>query len=292
MTTKQLFSETDSDELVAASFDRTPEPRLREVLRSLVRHLHAFAKDVELNQAEWEAGIEFLTATGHKCDATRQEFILLSDVLGLSMLVDTISNRTASGATESTVLGPFHMVDSPERELGENISGFDGGQACVVVGSVSSSGGQRLPGAVVDVWQADEAGFYDVQVPDRVPVGNLRGLFRCDAAGEFDFRTIVPAPYPIPTDGPVGALLERTGRHPYRPAHIHFIAGATGHRPLTTHIFVAGSPYLDSDAVFGVKNSLVVDFELTDDPALAAQYGVLNPFRLARIDLTLAESAS
>lgn len=287
-TVGQAFSEEASADIVSASFAATGDPRLRRVLQSLVGHLHAFAKDVELTQSEWEAGIEFLTATGQMCDATRQEFILLSDVLGLSMLVDAITNRTAEAATESTVLGPFHMVDSPPRALGDTISLAEGGQPCVITGTVRGADGDPAPGALVDVWQADEKGFYDVQVPDSVPAGNLRGLFTCDEQGAFRFRTIVPAPYPIPTDGPVGQLLQRSDRHPYRPAHIHFIAGAAGYRPLTTHIFVAGSPYLDSDAVFGVKDSLVVDFEHVDDAVTAEASGVGNPFTRAHIDIVLA----
>lgn len=284
---RSIFTEANSADVAAAAFDDTPDPRLRDILRSLVRHIHAFAKDVELTQTEWEAGIEFLTRTGQKCDATRQEFILLSDVLGLSMLVDSITNRIPVGATETTVLGPFHMVDSPPRALGDDISLADGGEPCVVTGTVASVDGTPLAGALVDVWQADEKGFYDVQNPDLVPDLNLRGLFNTDANGSFHFKTIVPAHYPIPTDGPVGQLLERTKRHPYRPAHIHFIAGAAGHHPITTHIFVDGSPYLDSDAVFGVKESLIVEFSLIDDPQQAEHYGTSNPFRHAHIDLVL-----
>ncbi|OZC59821.1 6-chlorohydroxyquinol-1,2-dioxygenase [Rhodococcus sp. 06-621-2] len=257
-------------------------------MQSLVRHLHDFAKDVDLTQTEWDRGIEFLTATGQKCDSTRQEFILLSDILGLSMLVDSITNRVPVGATETTVLGPFHMVDSPTRALGDNISEAPGGEPCVITGSVRTVEGEPIPHAVVDVWQADEKGFYDVQQPDTVPERNLRGLFTADEAGAFHFRTIVPAAYPIPTDGPVGALLEESNRHPYRPAHIHFIVGADGFHPITTHIFVAGSPYLESDAVFGVKDSLIEDFVLVDDEEKAARWGVSNPFRRARIDLVLS----
>lgn len=282
-----LFSEERSEEVVTRSFAQTPDPRLRQILESLVRHLHAFAKDVDLTQTELDAAIGFLTRTGQKCDDVRQEFVLLSDVLGMSMLVDTITNRAAGIATESTVLGPFHMVDSPARELGEDIAGVPGGEQTLVTGRVLSADGSPLPGALVDVWQADEKGFYDVQVPDSVPQGNLRGLFTCDEQGRFWFRTIVPAPYPIPDDGPVGQLLGATNRHPYRPAHIHFIAGAAGHAPLTTHIFVAGSPYLDSDAVFGVKESLIADFAVVDDAGLAAEHAVAVPFRHAHVELRL-----
>ena len=277
---------TVTDEAVA-SLEGTADPRLRELLTGLIRHLHAFARETRLTQAEWERAIGFLTETGKMCTDTRQEFILLSDVLGLSMLVETINGDHAAGSTESTVLGPFHMTESPVRELGANIDLVGGGEPCVVSGRIVSDDGTPLPGALLDVWQADGNGFYDVQRPDLQPPGNGRGLFTADAEGRFWFRTCVPSPYPIPTDGPVGELLKATGRHPYRPAHIHFIASAEGHTPVTTHIFVAGSDYLDSDAVFAVKQSLVEDFTPTDDPSLAREFGIENPFRHARFDLVL-----
>lgn len=280
---------TVTDEVVA-SLHGTADPRLRELLTGLIRHLHAFARESRLTQEEWERAIGFLTATGQACTDTRQEFILLSDVLGLSMLVETINERQGAGATESTVLGPFHMTESPVRELGATIDLVGDGEPCVVSGRVLSRDGGPLPGAVIDVWQADGHGFYDVQRPDVQPPGNGRGLFTADAEGRFWFRTCVPSPYPIPTDGPVGDLLRATGRHPYRPAHIHFIASAAGHTPVTTHIFVAGSDYLDSDAVFAVKPSLVQDFAATDDPSLAREFGVDNPFRHARFDLVLEQA--
>jgi len=280
------FTEETAAEAVIESFAQTPDPRLRELLDSLVRHLHAFVKDTEPTIAEWERAIDFLTATGQKCDDERQEFILLSDVLGISMLVETINNRTG-GATESTVLGPFHVVQSPRRELGETIDLVGTGTPCVVLGRVLSADGKPLPGAELDVWQANDQGFYDVQQPDLQPRANGRGLFTADADGAFWFRTIVPSYYPIPTDGPVGVLLNATKRHPYRPAHIHFIVTAPGHRPLTTHIFVAGSEYIDSDAVFAVKQTLIKDFTEVTDPAQAAQYSAPTPFTQATFDITL-----
>jgi hydroxyquinol 1,2-dioxygenase len=272
---------------VEASFAGTPDPRLRELLGSLVRHLHGFVREVEPTFEEWERAIGFLTATGQRCDDTRQEFILLSDVLGVTMLVDAINHRKASEATESTVLGPFHMVESPPRELGDSIDLVATGQPCVVTGRVVSLDGAPRAGAQVDVWQADDHGFYDVQQPGTQPPGNGRGLFTCDGEGRFWFRTVTPSAYPIPTDGPVGRLLTATGRHPYRPAHIHFIVAAGGHVPVTTHVFVAGSPYLDSDAVFAVKQSLVRDFTEVDDPSEAARYGVDRPFRHAHFEVVL-----
>ena len=259
------FTEETAADAVVDSFAATPDPRLRELLSSLVRHLHAFVRDTEPTIAEWERAIDFLTATGQKCDRERQEFILLSDVLGISMLVETINNRTAA-ATESTVLGPFHMVASPRRALGDSIDLVGTGPQCVLEGRVVSADGTPLPGAELDVWQANDQGFYDVQQPDVQPPGNGRGLFTAGPDGAYWFRTIVPAYYPIPTDGPVGTLLEATKRHPYRPAHVHFIVTAPGHRPLTTHIFVAGSPYIVSDAVFAVKKSLITEFTPAGDP--------------------------
>lgn len=260
------FTEETAADAVVESFAATADPRLRELLSSLVRHLHAFVRDTEPTIAEWERAIGFLTATGQKCDAERQEFILLSDVLGISMLVETINNRTANNATESTVLGPFHMVTSPRRALGDSIDLVGTGPQCVLEGRVLSADGAPLPGAELDVWQANDQGFYDVQQPDVQPPGNGRGLFTAGQDGAYWFRTIVPTHYPIPTDGPVGTLLEATRRHPYRPAHVHFIVTAPGHRPLTTHIFVAGSPYIESDAVFAVKKSLITEFTPADDP--------------------------
>lgn len=287
MSDRQLFSEERSAEVVAASFEETPDPRLRRVLTSLVHHLHAFVKDVELTEDEWGFAIDFLTRTGHMSDDVRQEFILLSDVLGISMLVETINHRTGGTSTESTVLGPFHMVESPPRELGDDIALDGKGTPCLVSGRVTGPDGEPLAGASVDVWQTNEDGFYDVQQPGIQPPGNLRGLFTADADGRFWFRSVVPRYYPIPDDGPVGQLLAATGRHPNRPAHLHFIVASPGYRPVTTHVFVADSPYLDSDAVFGVKESLVRDVREVDDPARAAAVGLANPFRTLTFDLTL-----
>jgi catechol 1,2-dioxygenase len=277
-----------SAEIVGASFATTTDPRLREILQSLVRHLHTFVKDVEPTVEEWQSAIAFLTATGQMCDDVRQEFILLSDVLGVSMLVESLNHAAGGRLTEATVEGPFHMVASPERELGDDINvSAEPGQPCLVTGRVIDQHGAPVAGASVDVWQANSRGFYDVQRPDEMPPGELRGLFHTDADGRFYFRTIVPAHYPIPTDGPVGDLLRATGRHGFRPAHVHFAVSAPGLRGLTTHVFVAGSPYLDSDAVFGVKQSLIVDFATVDDPERAESMGLANPFRHADFPVVL-----
>ncbi|GGM06679.1 dioxygenase [Dactylosporangium sucinum] len=285
-----MFDEQGSADVVAASFGGTPDARLREIITALVRHAHAVVKEVGLTPEEWAAGIRFLTETGLACDATRQEFILLSDVLGVSMLVETLANRAVGGLTESTVEGPFHLVTSPERALGDTIDEVGAGEPCLVTGRVVDAAGAPVAGASIDVWQADADGFYDVQRPAEVPSGNLRGRFTADGDGRFWFRSIVPRYYPIPTDGPVGRLLAATARHPYRAAHIHVEVTAPGVRRLTTHLFVEGSPYLDSDAVFGVKESLIRPFAPVDDPALAARHGLPNPFRHADFAITVRRS--
>ncbi|MCL6732164.1 dioxygenase [Streptomyces neyagawaensis] len=283
------FTVETATDAVVESFRETKDQRLRQVMESLTRHLHDFVRDIEPTIQEWEAAIGFLTAVGHTCDDTRQEFVLLSDILGVSMLVETING--AEEGTESTVLGPFHMTESPRRELGDSIDLLGTGRPCVVSGRVLAADGTPLQGAELDVWQCSQDGFYDVQQPDVQPPGNGRGLFRTDEDGRYWFRTVVPSHYPIPTDGPVGRLLEATGRHPYRPAHIHFIADAERHRPVTTHAFVAGSPYVDSDAVFAVKRGLITDFTESHDEQDAERFGVTTPFTHAGFDIVLAQEA-
>jgi Protocatechuate 3,4-dioxygenase beta subunit len=285
-----MTTDLGTDTLTSAvidSFKDTPDPRLKEVLESLTRHLHAFVREISPSIEEWEEAIRFLTATGQKCDDTRQEFILLSDVLGVSMLVETINDAETPDATDSTVLGPFHMVDSPVRQLGDDISPESEGDPCVVQGRVVSTDGTPIGYAEVDVWQANSLGYYDVQEPGTQSVGNGRGLFRTDAEGRFHFRSIVPSYYPIPTDGPVGNLLKESKRHPYRPAHIHFIVRAPGFSELTTHIFVAGSPYIESDAVFAVKRNLVKEFVPNNDVEAAKRYGLPSPFLESTFDIVL-----
>jgi hydroxyquinol 1,2-dioxygenase len=279
----------EATEAAIRSYDNTPDLRLKQVLVALTQHLHDWVREINPTMAEWEVAVDYLTRTGHKCDDTRQEFVLLSDVLGITNLVEQLeSSRTNIGATPTTVLGPFHMVQSPARGLGAAImDAWGDGDPCLVEGVVTDLDGTPLPGATVDVWQADSDGFYDVQVADKVDLGTGRGLFTTDAEGRYWFRTVVPAPYPIPMDGPVGELLRATTRHPNRPAHVHFIGAAAGHHPITTHSFVAGSPYLDSDAVFAVKDSLITDFEWAEDDELAARVDLPTPFRRARFDLRL-----
>lgn len=281
------FTEETATAAVRASFDGTADPRLRALLSNLVTHLHAVVREARPTVAEWKGALDFLTRTGQACDDTRQEFILLSDVLGVSMLVETINGQDVG--TESTVEGPFHVTGSPERANGDSIDLMGGQLPCLIAGRVLDPAGTVLAGAVVDIWQCTEEGFYDVQQPDVQPPGNGRGLFRTDEQGRYWFRTVVPSHYPIPDDGPVGELLQATGRHPYRPAHVHFIVTAPGHARLTTHIFVAGSPYLDSDAVFAVKSSLITDFVLVEGAGQAAA-GLTPPFWSAQIDLVLDRS--
>lgn len=258
------FTEDGSVTAVNDRVGPDTDPRLAEVMASLVTHLHAFVKDVTLTEAEWEQAIGFLTRCGQMCSDTRQEFILLSDVLGVSMLVDAVNNRKAARATPSTVFGPFHVDGVPERDMGAVIS-LDGvGEPCLFEGRVVDLDGHPIENALVDVWSDNADGFYDVQQPDVQPQHNNRGVFRTGADGRYWFTGIKPVSYPIPDDGPVGAMLGHLGRHPYRPAHMHFLVTAPGYERLITHTFVAGDGYLDSDAVFGVKAPLIVEFEPRD----------------------------
>lgn len=286
------FTEAGSEAAVLERLAECRDPRLKQVMTSAVRHLHAFVKEVEPTMAEWLQAIRFLTRTGQICDDKRQEWILLSDTLGVSMLVETINHRATDGATEQTVLGPFHVAGAPVLPLGANICRDGKGMPCVVRGRVVGVDGQPIPGALLDVWQTSEDGFYDIQQPGIQPEGNLRGRFRTAADGSYWFVTVKPCSYPIPTDGPVGELLTAMGRHPYRPAHIHLIVGAAGFEPVTTHIFVKGDPYLDSDAVFGVKDSLIREFVEVTDPREAARRGVAAPFWTTEFEVRLRPAAT
>lgn len=269
-----------TDEVLQA-YARTPDPRLRELLAALVRHLHEFARQTALTPSEWQAGIEFLTAVGQKCDPQRQEFILLSDVLGLSSLVE-ISNA-AEGATEPTVLGPFYRPGAPRREMGEHIGRPADGQLTLVRGRVTGLAGEPIAGATLDVWQASGNGLYDIQDPGQ-PDFNLRGVFTTGHDGSFAFRTSRPVSYPVPVDGPVGDLLRAAGRHNWRAAHVHAIVSAPGYRAVTTHIFDADNEFLDSDTVFGVRHSLIAQVQppAGDDPADVAY--------VVDVDFVLAQS--
>lgn len=264
---------------VIARLAATPDPRLKEIVTSLVQHLHAFAREVELTEGEWLKGIEFLTATGQKCSDKRQEFILLSDTLGLSMLTVAMNNDKPPGCTEATVFGPFHVEGAPHYEHGDDVANGAAGEPCRVRGRVLGLGGEPVAGAVVEVWQADAEGHYDVQYSD-LDKHQARGVLKSGADGRFDFKTIVAEAYPIPVDGPVGDMLQATGRHPWRPAHLHFMIKAPGYETLVTHVFRSGDRYLDSDAVFGVRQSLVADWVKQADGVYSLAFDfVLNPAR-------------
>ena len=278
------FTEENSAAVVAGRIADTTDPRFKEIMTVLIRHLHAAVKEIEPTQEEWFQAIQFLTATGHMCDDWRQEFILLSDVLGVSMLVDAINNRKPSGASESTVLGPFHVANAPELELGSNICLDQKGEPMLVKGRVLDTDGAPIANAKVDVWQANDEGFYDVQQKGHQPDFNLRGVFRTDDQGRYWFNAVRPKFYPIPDDGPVGKMLTRMGRHPFRPAHLHYIIEADGFETLTTHTFDPDDPYIHSDAVFGVKESLIAQYkDTTPGGSEQKQWEVEFDFVLAKV---------
>ena len=271
------LNEDTITQAVIERFSKTPDPRLKEILTSLIQHLHAFARETQLTEAEWFQGIDFLTRTGHMCDDKRQEFILLSDTLGLSMLTVTMNNKKPAGCTEATVFGPFYVEGAPRYENGDDVANGASGQPCVVRGTVCGLDGQPVPNATIEVWQADADGNYDVQYAELVHP-QARGVLQARADGSFDFRTIVAEAYPIPTDGPVGEMLRASRNHPWRPAHLHFMIKAEGYETLITHVFRDGDQYLDSDAVFGVRQSLVADWVQQADGSWLLEFDfVLNP---------------
>ncbi|MCJ9692828.1 intradiol ring-cleavage dioxygenase [Rhizobium sp. PRIMUS64] len=285
---KGFFTEENSVEVVTSRNATATDQRLKRVMEVVTRKLHEAVKELEPTQEEWMEAILFLTRTGHTCNEWRQEFILLSDVLGVSMLVDAINNRKPSGASESTVLGPFHVADAPELPMGANICLDQKGEDMVIGGHILGTDGRPIANAVIDVWQANDEGFYDVQQKGIQPDFNLRGVFRTGADGRYWFRAVKPKYYPIPDDGPVGELLGALGRHPYRPAHLHYIIKAHGFETLTTHIFDPDDPYIHSDAVFGVKESLLAKFQQVEDPVRANELGFLAKFWQVEHDFVLA----
>ena len=268
------FSEENSVGAVNARIDQAKaNPRLAKVMEALTKHLHAFIKEVEPTHDEWMTGIKFLTDTGHMCTEWRQEFILLSDTLGVSSLVDTVNHRSGNGATEHTILGPFHVQNHPVRAHGNTICLDGKGEPLAVWGRVLSTDGTPIAGATVDVWQTNDDGFYDVQQKGVQPDMNMRGMFESASDGRFWFRSVRPRFYPIPDDGPVGKLLGALGRHPNRAAHIHLIIEKPGFDKVITHIFEPNCPYLREDAVFGAKDSLIGDFRKSTDAARAEELG-------------------
>ena len=285
----RFTTEDDITAEVLRRFERTPDPRLREIMLSLTQHLHQFVKDVRLVEGEWWKAIEFLTRTGQMCSDKRQEFILLSDTMGISMLVDLISNGKPPGATESTVFGPFYREGGPVLPAGANMAeGAAGGTPTIIHGRVLDMDGKPIANAMLDVWQADPEGLYDSQRPDLEEL-HMRGIYHSDAQGNYLIRTMRPVHYQIPTDGPVGDMLAATKRHPWRPAHVHFKVTAPGYQSLTTHLFDDVDEYLDSDAVFGVKDSLICKFPLHETrDADAEKFGIEPPFCTTKYDFVLA----
>jgi protocatechuate 3,4-dioxygenase beta subunit len=285
----RFTTEDDITAEVLRRFEATPDPRLREIMLSLTEHLHQFVKDVRLVEGEWWKAIEFLTRTGQMCSDKRQEFILLSDTMGISMLVDLISNGKPVGASESTVFGPFYREGGPELPAGANMAeGATNGTPTIIHGRVLDMDGKPVANAMLDVWQADPEGLYDSQRPELEEL-HMRGVYHSDAQGNYLIRTMRPVHYQIPTDGPVGDMLAATRRHPWRPAHVHFKVTAPGYQPLTTHLFDDVDEYLDSDAVFGVKDSLICKFPLHETrDADSAKFAIEPPFCTAQYDFVLA----
>ncbi|KAK5019983.1 cathecol 1,2-dioxygenase [Cryomyces antarcticus] len=264
---------------------RCPDPRLKYVMERLVSHVHDFARETRLSTSEWMAAIRFLTSVGQICSDVRQEFILLSDVVGLSLLVDSIDHPKPSHSTEGTVLGPFHTHDAEHSSNGGTISHDPDGSPCLVLCTVKDTAGAPIAGAKIDIWETDSKGFYDVQYADR-PGPDGRAVMESDGEGLFWFKAIVPVPYPIPHDGPVGKLLKLLKRHPYRPSHMYFMFDKPGYDHLITALYLRGDPYETSDAVFGVKESLLVDLG-TVNAEQAAKYGVKEGSKLMTYDFVL-----
>jgi protocatechuate 3,4-dioxygenase beta subunit len=285
---RRRTTEDDITAEVLRRFEGTPDVRLRAIMLALVRHLHGFVKDVNLTEAEWFSAIQFLTETGQLCDDKRQEFILLSDTLGVSMVVDLINHRKPERATESTVFGPFHRDGAPEMPPGGNIAPRDArGTAMLISGRVLDPDGRPIGGALLDVWQADSSGLYDSQYAGSDEL-HLRGLFRAATDGRYLVRTVRPVHYAIPNDGPVGRMLRETKRHPWRPAHVHFVVSAEGYEPVTTHIFDDTDPYLESDTVFAVKDSLICHFVLHEErDETSHQFAIDPPFYTVAFDFVL-----
>ena len=281
------LTEDNLTDAVLATLGDTQDARLKTVMTSFIKHLHAFLREVEPTDDEWLLGVQFLTDVGQMCNERRQEFILLSDILGVTALKDAINHRSPAGVTEATLLGPFYREGAPEVPLSHNIAEGLPGEPMIVYGRVTALDGRPVPRARVEIWHATGDGFYDVQMADLNGAMGLRGIVRTDEAGEYRVCSIKPASYPVPDDGPVGGLLRKLGRHPYRPAHIHFIVSAEGYRPIVTELFAEGDEYLESDAVFGVRDSLVVKFAQVDSAEEASRYGFQPPFYKVEFNFVL-----
>jgi hydroxyquinol 1,2-dioxygenase len=268
-----------------------PDPRLRQVMTSLVKHIHAFVRDIEPTQAEWATAIDFLTRTGKLCDDKRQEFILFSDVLGVSMLVDALNHRRPSGATPSTVEGPFHIPDAPAMSNGANMAANAPGIPCFCVGRVRGLAGEPVAGATLDLWQTDGDGLYEAQRPE-IDGPWMRGIYRTQPDGSYLIRTVAPIAYTIPMDGTVGELMNRTNMSHMRPAHIHFDVNAPGYHGCVTHLFRAGDEWINDDAVYGVKEPLIVDFKKMPAGSKAPSGEIMNePFYVVSYDFVLERKA-
>jgi hydroxyquinol 1,2-dioxygenase len=287
----QNLDENTITEAVIASHERAPDDRLKTIVSCLVGHLHAFAREVGLTESEWDAGIRFLTDVGHATDERRQEFVLLSDALGLSMLVTALAHRKPDGCTEATVFGPFFIDNAPAYRNGDDIANGATGEPCFVSGVVRGPDGEPIAGARIEVWQADAEGLYDVQ---HVCDGQhrARGVLQTMRDGRYFFRSIVAEPYPIPHDGPVGRMLEALGRHPWRPAHLHFMITAPGYERLVTHVFREGDRYLDCDAVFGVRSSLIAPWLRHEGGRSPDGTEMSRPFSTLTFDFVLSRPSS
>lgn len=282
------FNETELTTAVIRSFDDKPNPRVKFLLQELVKSLHDYVRRTDLTFEEWEYAIDFLTRTGQTCTPIRQEFILLSDVLGVSMLVDAVNHRDREGATETTVLGPFYVGEHMMMPHGTDISEKLPGERMFVQSRVTDLKGKPRANVPVDVWHADDDGFYDSQKPSFATQGpSSRARFVTGADGRFFFRTILPCSYPIPTDGPVGQMIQATKRPVLRPAHVHFLVAAPGYEPLVTHVFIGGDPNIDSDVVFGVKDELIANVEKRADPVMPDGKPATAPWHLMTYEFRL-----